>query len=103
MCDRGEHSAERDTGGGNDAPTPSPASVLAWPFLVLIRLYQLLLSPLFALLGAHCRFTPTCSRYAIEAYTVHGPLRGTLLTIKRLARCHPWGGSGDDPVPARKN
>ncbi|MSR44133.1 MAG: membrane protein insertion efficiency factor YidD [Phycisphaerales bacterium] len=62
----------------------------------LIRLYQLLLSPL---LGGRCRFTPTCSVYGVDAFTRHGTVRGMWLTIQRLARCHPWGGNGDDPVP----
>lgn len=48
---------------------------------------------------ASCRFTPTCSQYAIEAITRHGALRGLMLTLRRLSRCHPWGGSGYDPVP----
>ncbi len=61
-----------------------------------IRLYQLCLSPL---LPPSCRFVPTCSAYAIEALTRHGLLRGGWLTLRRLARCHPWGGSGYDPVP----
>ncbi len=46
-----------------------------------------------------CRFTPTCSQYAVEALRRHGPLRGSWLTLRRLSRCHPWGGSGYDPVP----
>ena len=62
----------------------------------LVRAYQLTLSPL---LPAACRFEPSCSRYAIEALTRHGALRGSALTLKRLARCHPWGGMGYDPVP----
>lgn len=62
----------------------------------LIRVYQLLLSPL---LGGSCRFTPTCSQYGIEALRKHGPFKGLWLTLKRLARCHPWGGHGHDPVP----
>ncbi len=65
-------------------------------FLVLIRLYQYLLSPL---LGASCRYTPTCSQYGAEAIKKHGPFKGGWLTLKRLARCHPWGGHGYDPVP----
>ena len=46
-----------------------------------------------------CRFTPTCSQYAIEAIEKHGPVRGLWLALRRLLRCHPWGGSGYDPVP----
>ncbi len=61
-----------------------------------IRLYQYCLSPL---LPPSCRFVPTCSAYAIEAITRHGVLRGGWLTLRRLARCHPWGGSGYDPIP----
>jgi len=65
-------------------------------FLLLIRLYQLLLSPL---LGASCRFTPTCSEYGVQAIRKHGPFYGGWLTLKRIARCNPWGGHGHDPVP----
>lgn len=68
----------------------------------LIRFYQVALSrPLHWLggPGAGCRFTPTCSQYALEAVRRHGALRGGWLALKRLARCHPWGGYGDDPVP----
>ncbi|MBD5199141.1 MAG: membrane protein insertion efficiency factor YidD [Bacteroidales bacterium] len=61
-----------------------------------IRFYQLAISPMFP---ASCRYTPTCSAYAIEALKKHGPIKGSWLTIKRIARCHPWGGSGYDPVP----
>jgi putative membrane protein insertion efficiency factor len=64
--------------------------------LLLIRIYQLFLSPL---LGSSCRFTPTCSQYAIEAITKYGPLRGGWLTLKRIVKCHPWGKHGHDPVP----
>lgn len=62
----------------------------------LIRLYQLLVSPL---LGPNCRYLPSCSAYAAEAIEIHGPLRGVWLAGRRLLRCHPWGGSGYDPVP----
>jgi putative membrane protein insertion efficiency factor len=73
----------------------SPAArLLALP----IRAYRLVLSPL---LGPNCRFQPTCSAYALEALGRHGALRGGLLAVLRVARCHPWGGSGFDPVPKR--
>ena len=64
----------------------------------LIRLYQLLLSPL---IGPRCRYWPSCSEYAAEAIAVHGAPRGLWLALRRLLRCHPWGGSGVDPVPPR--
>lgn len=63
----------------------------------LLRGYQLLLSPM---LGPRCRFYPSCSNYAIEALRVHGAARGSLLTARRLGRCHPWHPGGLDPVPA---
>lgn len=65
-------------------------------FILPIRFYQLCISPH---LPASCRYTPTCSQYAVEAITKHGVLKGTALTLKRLAKCHPWGGHGYDPVP----
>ena len=70
--------------------------VAAWPLILLVRFYQLCISPLTP---PACRYTPTCSQYALEALRRYGPLKGLWLTIKRLARCHPWGGSGYDPVP----
>ncbi|MCW3073384.1 MAG: hypothetical protein JWP69_453 [Flaviaesturariibacter sp.] len=72
------------------------SKMLAVPFIWLIRLYQRLLSPL---LGAQCRFSPTCSAYGLEAFKRHGAFKGFWLTVKRIGRCHPWGGSGYDPVP----
>ena len=62
----------------------------------LIRAYQLILSPI---VGYHCRFTPSCSKYASEAISVHGAARGSWLAIKRIGRCHPFCDGGYDPVP----
>lgn len=70
--------------------------ILSLPFIALIKLYQWIVSPM---LGPKCRFTPTCSQYAIEALKKHGVFKGLWLTVKRLSRCHPWGGHGYDPVP----
>ena len=67
--------------------------------IFLIRGYQWLLSPL---LGANCRFQPSCSQYAIEAIREYGLLRGSGLALRRIGRCHPWGGAGYDPVPPRR-
>ena len=61
-----------------------------------IKFYQKFLSPL---LGQNCRFHPTCSQYAIEALTLHGPYKGTFLSLKRILKCNRWGGSGIDNVP----
>ncbi len=72
----------------------------------LLRVYRWVLSPakavLFGPLG-RCRYTPSCSAYALEAVQVHGAARGAWLALKRLARCHPWGGCGHDPVPESTN
>ena len=67
--------------------------------IALVRAYQLLLSPY---LPASCRYHPGCASYTAEAISVHGPLRGLWLAAKRIARCHPWGGMGIDPVPPRR-
>jgi len=69
---------------------------LIWAFKLPIYAYRYLISPL---LGPKCRFVPSCSSYALEALELHGPLRGTWLTLRRIARCHPFGGCGYDPVP----
>ena len=74
-------------------------NMLAWPLIQIVRLYRFAISPW---LGANCRFDPTCSSYAIEALEVHGVLKGTCLAVKRIGRCHPWGGSGYDPVPGHE-
>ena len=65
-------------------------------FILPIRFYRAAISPMFPPV---CRFTPTCSQYAIEAIVRHGVVRGSWLALRRIARCHPWGGSGYDPVP----
>jgi putative membrane protein insertion efficiency factor len=72
------------------------AGVTSVALSAVVRVYQLVVSPL---LPPACRFLPTCSEYAVEAIERHGAGRGIVLAIKRLARCHPWGGSGYDPVP----
>ena len=63
-----------------------------------VRFYRLVISPL---IGSNCRFQPTCSSYALEALEKHGAVKGTALAVKRIAKCHPLGGSGYDPVPDR--
>ena len=65
-------------------------------FILFIRAHQLGLSPYF---GQQCRFTPTCSHYAIDAFTRHGTIKGVYLTIARLLKCHPWHAGGHDPIP----
>ena len=70
--------------------------LLSLPLILLVQFYRYCISPFTQ---PTCRFTPTCSQYAIEALRKHGPLKGLWLTLRRLARCHPWGGSGYDPVP----
>jgi len=69
---------------------------LARGLMVLVRVYQMGVSPWLA---PRCRYTPTCSAYALEALDRHGPWRGGWYALRRLARCHPWGGFGFDPVP----
>ena len=68
----------------------------AWVLAIPVRAYRLLLSPW---LGHSCRYTPTCSVYALQALERHGALKGGWLAIKRIGRCHPWGGFGVDDVP----
>lgn len=70
--------------------------VLSLPFILLIRIYQYMISPL---MGPKCRFTPTCSAYAAEALRKHGLIKGLWLSLKRISRCRPGGGHGYDPVP----
>jgi putative membrane protein insertion efficiency factor len=70
--------------------------IISLPFILLVRFYQLCISPLKP---PCCRFTPTCSQYALEALRKYGPVKGLYLAVRRILRCHPWGGSGYDPVP----
>ena len=80
----------------------SPVSRLSLPLIWLLSgpiwVYRLLISPL---MPPTCRFSPTCSAYALEALQRHGPIRGSWLAVRRISRCHPWGGDGYDPVPER--
>lgn len=75
------------------AATPSPVARL---LVALVRLYR----ATTAFRGPRCRFTPSCSSYAVEALTVHGAVRGLWLSIRRVGRCHPWHPGGHDPVPS---
>lgn len=70
--------------------------VFSFLFRGIILFYQKVISPL---LPARCRYTPTCSEYAMQAIKKHGPWQGGKLTIKRILNCHPWSGEGHDPVP----
>ena len=70
--------------------------ILIFPFVFLVRIYQTIISPLTP---ATCRYQPTCSHYTVEALKKHGLFKGGKLAIKRIFSCHPWGGSGFDPIP----
>ena len=88
MSDTADHKACSNNIGG--------PSILARLAILLVRFYQLFISPL---LGQNCRYQPTCSAYALEAITHFGAIKGGWLAIKRFGKCHPWGGFGYDPVP----
>lgn len=70
--------------------------LVTFPFIIVIKIYQILISPLFS---SSCRYTPTCSQYSLETLKKYGLFKGGWLGIKRISKCHPWGGSGHDPVP----
>ena len=72
------------------------SSPFSYLFIGILKLYQYTISPL---LGPACRFQPSCSQYGIEALKKHGFFKGFGLTVKRISKCHPWGGHGHDPVP----
>lgn len=73
--------------------------IIRFPFIVLIRFYQYVISPIFP---ANCRYNPTCSQYSVDAIKEWGVLRGGWMALKRIGSCHPWGGFGDDPVPKKE-
>jgi putative membrane protein insertion efficiency factor len=73
--------------------------LLVFPLIVLVRIYQYIISPIFP---ATCRYTPTCSHYTVEALKIWGPIKGSYLAIKRISSCHPRGGFGYDPVPKKE-
>jgi len=75
-------------------------AIVSWLLRGLITIYRVAVSPF---LPVSCRYLPTCSAYALEAIERHGAFRGTRLAICRLARCHPWGGDGYDPVPEKRH
>ena len=97
------HCASRDSVVAMAGPRFYPTALTMVPLIrFLFRAYKWTLSPLLTWLGGPgtgCRFHPTCSRYFLGAVECHGALRGSWLGLKRLARCHPWGGQGEDPVP----
>ena len=70
--------------------------IFIYPFLILIRIYQPLISPL---LPSTCRFSPTCSEYSKQSLIKYGLIKGSILSVKRILKCNPWGGNGYDPVP----
>lgn len=78
-------------------PGPQHRGLLVQLLQALVHLYRWLISPLLG--PPRCRYVPSCSAYALEALEAHGAWRGSVLTLQRLLRCHPWGGSGFDPVP----
>ena len=73
--------------------------IFIYPLIFIIKIYQMILSPL---IGKNCRYLPTCSEYVIESLKLHGLLRGSFFAIKRILKCHPFGGHGFDPIPKRK-
>ena len=70
--------------------------IIISPFVLLIKIYQIIISPV---IGGNCRFNPTCSNYAVESLKKHGLIIGLYYSIMRISKCHPWGKTGNDPVP----
>ncbi len=71
-------------------------NIFVFLLIIPVKIYQWFISPM---LGASCRYTPTCSEYSIQALKKYGPIKGLYLAIKRILSCNPWGGHGHDPVP----
>jgi putative membrane protein insertion efficiency factor len=74
--------------------------LISYILIGLVKFYQGAISPL---LPSSCRYTPSCSQYMIDALRIHGPFKGLNMGLKRISRCHPWGGSGWDPVPPKEH
>ena len=74
--------------------------IFIYPLIFIIKIYQFIVSPF---IGQNCRYLPTCSEYAIESLKLHGLLRGSFFAIRRVLKCHPFGGHGFDPIPKRKH
>lgn len=74
--------------------------IVNFPIILVVKFYQYIISPIFP---ATCRYNPTCSKYMIDAVKIWGPVKGSYLGVKRILRCHPWGGFGEDPVPKKEN
>ena len=72
--------------------------IFIYPLIFIIKIYQFIVSPL---IGQNCRYLPTCSEYAIESLKLHGLLRGSFFAIRRILKCHPFGGHGFDPIPKK--
>ena len=70
--------------------------ILTYPLIICVKIYQLFLSPI---IGQNCRYLPSCSEYTVECLKQFGIIKGIFLSFKRISKCHPWGGSGYDPVP----
>ncbi|RFU41123.1 membrane protein insertion efficiency factor YidD [Actinomadura logoneensis] len=95
--DRADSPADPGERGAEPRPRPGPVAAV---LILLVRGYRRFLSPL---LGQQCRFRPTCSAYGLAALQEHGALRGSWLTVRRIARCHPFNPGGYDPVPPRRD
>ena len=74
------------------------SNIFIIPFIFIIKLYQIIISPF---IGSNCRYMPSCSEYTIDSFKSFGLLKGLYLSLKRISKCHPWGGQGYDPLPIK--